>query len=514
MENSLNSDCIEADLVRSQALIHLINAKITVGVFPRAGGKTSGGIGPRIVNLMEKMPRAQVGLVTDTYERMHKALVPSIENFLNDKLGLIEGVDYVKYKRPPEHWTQPFFKPARYDYVISFSNGFCLCEISLAVPGSGNGFNLQAVIGDEIKYWDYAKFKSEVKPAIRGCKKHFGHLAEFQSQWLFTDKVPSKGANIQWVLDLVKRMKKESVQLIFDIQLYLLRLKEEQEQYSSTETIYKYEHRIKEGEELLVQLRKTCFYYCDALAYENRVNLGDEYFDDQREELSAFEYPDYSPRHKYHSKILYDPNKSLIITLDYQFRITPVVTAQFCRLEDSPYTTLNFVKSLHTLHPDTMQAALDAWHKLFGDHPERHVYYIYNHTAIGRRSSGATFHDTVMSHLANLGWAVTDIYTGDTPNHDIKFEAIRRHLQKHNCDDAVLINEEENFFMDKSISGTGAVLGSKGETKKDKSSEKSLKMPAEFSTHYSDAFDDLVWGALELGLIPRNDDPGLDMRIG
>lgn len=534
------NDVAEAHLVRSQALIHIINAKITVAPWPRAGGKTSGGIGPRILQLSEKMPRGQVGLVTDTFERMHKSLVPSIEGYLTGQLGMVEGIDFVKYRKPPADWPKPIFPPAAYDHVITFATGFTLCEISLQVQGSANGYNLQAVIGDEIKYWDYAKFKSEVKPAIRGGRKEFGHLPEFQSQWLFTDKYPSKGASIDWVLALKERMDPALVHTVYTLAMEVIRLEAEQEALEEgTAAWYAAGREIRRILEVLDPLRKKTFYYCEALPYENRENLGEEYYQDQREELSDYEYrvaienqdPDkaivpFYPslnagRHYYHAPAgSYNPHRSLIITLDYQFKITPVVTAQFDQLDGSPYTTLNFVKSLHTLDPETIEAALKRWCDYFAGHVEKTVYYIFNQTAIGRSPHGKTFRDIVFDYLVNNDWNVIEVYTGDTPDHDIKYEALKKWLQLESADGAIRINQVENPYMVKAMERTGAILVPRGKdgrtvTKKDKASERSSKVPPELSTHYPDAWDDLVWGALEMGMVPMQENTdGMDFRIG
>ncbi|WP_132053771.1 hypothetical protein [Pseudocnuella soli] len=90
-------------------------------------------------------------------------------------------MNFVVGKKPPEHWTKPLFVSKDWSRVVAFQTGFCVCMISLAVQGSANGFNLQALIGDEVKYWDEAKFKSEVKPAIRGAKNISGTWLNFKA---------------------------------------------------------------------------------------------------------------------------------------------------------------------------------------------------------------------------------------------------------------------------------------------------------------------------------------------
>lgn len=521
----VSPDVKETELNRSQALVHLINANVTYCVWPRASGKTSGGIGPRILRLSEVMPRSQVLLIADSFERIEKVLWPGVEAYLNSELGLIPDVDYVVHKKPPEYWMKPYFLPAKYDHVISFATGFCLCEVSLNVSGSANGFNAQAVIGDEIKYWDEQKFKSEVRPAIRGGKKRWGHLPEYQSMWFFTDKFPSKGANIHWVLNKKKEVNQEAADIIYTLQLAVLKLQEELEHVTSNEAIYARLKKIELYEEVMQQKRMDLVYYSDALPYENFENLGEKYFRDLKRDLPKYEYeiaienkdpdksiepfyPSFGEKNLYSAKDDIDRSRSLIIALDYQHNITPVVTAQWGRINGSPFTTLNFVHSLHTL-PGDIEEAMKQWCDYFERHANKHVYYAYDQTAIGRSPRRKVFKDLATDYLLSRGWSVTEVYMGDTPDHDIKQAAIKNMLNVR-TDKAINLNRDRNTYLIKSINQSDAKI-SNGKTKKDKDSEKSKKVPPEESTHYSDTFDQILHAAIEMDLIPFSDDPGIDI---
>jgi hypothetical protein len=538
-----NPDIKETTLNRSQALIHLINANVSL--LPVAAGrwKTSGGIGPRILHLSEVMPRSQVLLISDTFERIEKVLLPSLKTFSWNNSGLLPDVDYVMHKKPPEHWTKPIFIPKKYDHVISFASGFCLCEVSLNTPGSGNGFNAQAAIGDEVKYWDWKKFKSEVRPAIRGGKNQvtelpngkkakWGDLPEFQSSWFFTDKFPSKGADVHALLD--KKKGNEPGCGGYNLHAPAGNSANCKKKLRSC-TAMKPDTR---GLKRLINTRKPCGCYVWIWCITQMHCLmkiskpwGISIFvirngtlpvtntkwllktSDPNRAIEPY-YPSLTAKNFYTGILQdYNPNKTLIITMDYQFKITPVITGQFGKLGNSPYTTLNVIRSLHTLHPESIQAAINQWCEIFEGHPEKVVHYLYNQTAIGRSPYGTTFKDTVIKLLNNKGWAVSEHYMGDTPDQDIKFEVMKKWLALDNADGAVNINEEENEFLKKSLYLTDSILVN-GKTKKDKSSEKSKKLPPELSTHYPDAFDDLVWGALELQLVPKVDDSGMDIRIG
>lgn len=534
MDEAILVDSKESNLNRSQALIHIINANVTLFVGPRATGKTSGGIGPRIVHLSEIMPRSQIGLVADTYERIEKSLLPGLEAYWNEELGLLPDVDYVVNKKPPDHWTKPLYIPKKWDRVVSFASGFILAQISLAVEGSANGFNLQAVIGDEVKYWNEKKFKSEVNPAIRGGRKYFGHLAEFQSKWFFTDKYPSKGANIHWVLDKKKECNQEHVDIVYTMQLKVYELEKERDQAkrdNKTKLYYEKKKEIEEYEDALNEMRKDLVYYCDALPYENIDVLGGKYYRDQKRDLSTYEYdvaienkdpdkaikpfyPDLNEQHYYEDPFDCDPNKPLIIALDYQYSIIPLCVSQYNQLSDSAYTTLNFIQSLHVLEPLGIEAVLNLFCEKYKHHATKVVYYTFDQTAIGRSPHGKTFKDIVIDHLTTNGWSVTDVYMGDTPDHEIKYEKIKYWLNAVG-DKAIRINKLTNEHLKTSLQMAPAIIDSKGRTKKDKSSEKENSgTPPEKATHYSDVFDQVIWSALELELVPLTDDPGMDIVIG
>src|SRR3954447_20338673 len=218
------TDSVNVPLHDSQALIQLINANVTYCAWPRAGGKTGGGIGPRLQPLSEAMPRAQILLFSDTYERLVDRIVPNIVDFLQNKLKLIEGEDFIKYKKPPESWEQPLIPLDKFDRVISFATGTALCLVSLSVEGSANAFNAQAAIGDEIKFCDEEKIDTEVMPALRGAQKEFAHLSDYLSVWMFTDKY---GPKIKWYLRKKKLVNQAAVEIVYTLQMRAIQLQNE-----------------------------------------------------------------------------------------------------------------------------------------------------------------------------------------------------------------------------------------------------------------------------------------------
>ncbi len=272
----MTTDSVQVTLHNSQALIQIINANVTYCAWPRAGGKTGGGIGPRLQYLSETMPRAQILLFSDTYERLVDRIIPNIIDFLQNKLKLIEGEDFVKYKKPPENWEKPLIPLDKFDRVISFATGTALCLVSLTVEGSANAYNAQAAIGDEIKFCDEEKIDTEVMPALRGAQKEFGHLPEYLSVWMFTDKY---GPKIKWYLKKKKLVNQTAVEIVYALQMQIIALQNEIAANPDNQKLhFENSGMIRKYKEKLNRIRKHLVYYSDMKPYENLQTLGDFFF--------------------------------------------------------------------------------------------------------------------------------------------------------------------------------------------------------------------------------------------
>jgi hypothetical protein len=519
------ADSIEVNLHDSQALIQIINANTTYCAWPRGGGKTGGGIGPRFLRLSEVMPRSQTLLVSDTYERLWNRIVPNFTNFLEDKLGLIEGVDFIRYKRPPESWQMPLIKLDKFDNVISFASGMAVCLVSLHVEGSANAFTAQSAIIDEAKYCKEEKIDTEVLPALRGAKEHFEHLPEYLSVWMFTDKF---GPNIKWYLKKREKVNHDAVQMVYAYQMKIFELQKEMRQYTSSTTISEYKKKIIDCETKANKLRKHLVYFSDMKAYENLKTLGEFYFKRQRricrsqleyevaienkdpDKVEHCFYPTFTQLNKYKGVDDYDPLKCLFTAMDYNFRISPMPLSQIGKLGDSVYTTVNVIDYVYALYPGGIEDAVNEFSDKYEKHVNKTIHYIYDHTAIGRNPTKQTFKDVFINTFKLRGWIVVEHYTGDAPDHEIKFENIKA-LLLNQCEYAIRINEIKCDVLIKSIEQSPATIVN-GVTKKDKKTEKDLNFPAEESTHGSDAFDQLLWGLFEFNIKDQSSSSFIPIR--
>lgn len=508
-----------------QALVHLINANKTYCAWGRGTGKTSGVLGPRFVHLSEVMPRCQIGFITDTYERFHGAITKGIEGFITNDMGLVEGLDFLMFKKPPAHWTKPLYPIRKYDHVISFATGVAIVGGSMKIEGSLNGENLQALIGDEMKFVKQARL-TEAKRAVRGARKQFGHLPEYRSEWYTTDKY---GEEIWWYLDKKKEMKPQKVATVLKLSLRVQELIGLMEEARDDKNLfYRYRKEKMKLEALLngwidnngklhPGLRNALVNFSEAALIENIQIIGQEAYDDlvnecasDNERSVALEnkdpdkaesqfYPSLSEENKYEISCDYDPNLPLIIILDYQFRLTPIVVCQVGKLPGSEQVTLNFIDNIDS--EVGINDALQKFHERYNHHPYREVKYLYDHTAKGRKPDGVPFYEGVLKYMNDLHWNITGIDMGQAPDHAAKHENTKNYLNSDGSETmAIRINKATCNYMILSMQLAGAVI-KKGVTQKDKTSETKLSIPARLSTHYSDCFDQAVRAIIELKLV-------------
>lgn len=499
---------------RSQAIIHLVNANVCHNLWPRGNGKTEGGAGPRVLHLAKKMPRSQIIFYSDKYDRIEGVLIPNVMDFLKERMKLREEEDYVVFKKPPSNWIKPLREPKKYDRVVSFKSGMALCCAASSVDGSANGYNAQAAIIDECKYVPENKIKSQLYKALRGQFHLFGHLPEYRSVWSFTDKYEG---NIDWILKLREKQNDKLIGAVLSMALEVNRLNQENMNPAiSDSTIYRNKQRIFQLEAKLTKIRKDLVFVCDAKPFENVQILGKKFYRDARrdcETLYEFNvavlnhdpdqvvntfYPARNPKKHYYS-IDHDTTEeqSLCVAMDYQWRITPMVIGQWGMLPNMPDLTFNVVNGVHTLHPDGgIEKTVKTFCEYYNHRHDKTIYYLYDHTAVGRRPDGACFKDIAVNTWLANGWNVIECPMGQAPEHNLKHEEIKSLMQ----DDRIRFHEHRAKDVLTSIKHAGATT-SGGKTKKIKTGEKNLSRDPVKQTDYSDAFDQLVWGVVKMGLV-------------
>lgn len=510
----------ELVLNEPQALVQLINPNKLYAAWGRGTGKTTGIHGPRFMELSEAMPGCQIGFITDTFERFHGPIISGIEGFITQELGLEEGQDYVMFKKPPEHWKKPLYPIRKHDHVVSFATGVALIGGSMKVEGSLNGQNLQALLGDEMKFVKEDRV-NEARRAVRGALKRFGHLHQYRSEWYTTDKF---GDEIFWYLDKKKLVDHKKVQATLKIAIHVESIKQRlRASVFGSNNFYIIKRELLHYEQMLTALRKHLIYFSEASAKDNVQFLGEQFFIDlQKDCKSDLEYkvavlnqdpteaeekfyPTLGEHNFYNLAYDYDPNSPLIIIMDYQFRLIPVVVCQISRLPDWHEPTLNFINCIDS--EINIHDALDKFHAAYSNHPGKNVVYLYDHTAVGKKPDGIPFNQTVIRRLRDdHKWNVRDIHMGMAPDHAAKHDNTKTYLQSMGSPTMrIRMNQIKCDYLIKSMNFSEAIINM-SETKKNKATERDPNFPPRLSTHYSDCFDQAVRAIIELNLIGRSND--------
>lgn len=510
----------ELVLNHPQALVQLINANKTFCAWGRGTGKTTGVHGPRFVELSESMPGCQIGFITDTYERFHGPIISGLEGFITQELGLLENEDYVMFKKPPEHWKKPLYPIRKYDHVMMFATGVAVIGGSMKIEGSLNGQNLQALLGDEMKYVKEDRV-NEARRAVRGALKRYGHLHQYRSEWFTTDKF---GDEIFWYLNKRKLVDPKKVQATLKIAIHVEMLKQKlKAAANNANASFKFKKELSYYDTILTQLRKNLVYFSEASAKENMQFLGEQFFidlekdcksklemkvavhnEDPTEAEEKF-YPTLSEQNYYNLAYDYDPNSPLIIIMDYQYRLIPIVVCQVSKLPDWHEPTLNFIDCIDS--EIDMFDALDKFHNTYSNHPGKNVMYLYDHTAVGKKPDGKPFNQSVISRLKDYHkWNVTDIHMGMAPDHAAKHDNTKQYLVSMGAPTMrIRINKIKCDYLIKSMNFSEAII-KMSKTQKNKTTETDINFPPRLSTHYSDCFDQGVRAIIELNLISITND--------
>lgn len=522
LNDELSNRTVEFDMNRPQLMARLVNANETWMLVGRGGGKTVGGIGPYLVNNILSMPRSSGGIVGISFEHLESNTLPPLIKSLAD-FGFHQDVDFTLGTKPPDTWPKPYIPVLNFKQSLIWSNGTAVQFVSLKRRASANALSLQWGIFDEVKFMDPAQLYDEIFPIFRGNEKYFAHQSEYLGKFFATDK-KMEYARIKWILDKRELNNWDLVNTVITLQIDLNeKLQQIDELPDSKKSGIKSE--IKELRWTLNTLRKNMVYVCEASALENIHFLGGDkwlkdklrntrniydfnvtYLNEDPDAADVLFYPDFKESvHCYDNPNDVESDQPLIIAADYQHSISPIPIVQI-NDKATGYKALNFVDQVFTLAPQGLTDAVSIFCNKYKSHDHKVVYYVYDQTAIGRRNDADSFFEIVIKTLKKHNWNVIEIYTGDAPDHSIKYEKIKEYL-KGGGTMPIRVNRKCKEMI-QSIRNSAAITKF-GKTHKDKTDEKNSELDQSITTHFSDAFDQIVWAVLNLNLIKKKASGGV-----
>lgn len=491
--------------------IGLVDANETFLLAGRGTFKTSVGISGYMIRRVLEMPRSTGVGVGLSFAHLYENTLPPLKASLMSQ-GFIEGVHFTVSGPPPKEWPKPYLGvlDKKYANIFSWYNGTSYQLISLHRKASANGVSAQHGFFDEVKFMNEQELMEEIFPIFRGNEQYFKHCSGYLSKFFATDK-EADPVHIKWLLKKRDLVNKKKVDITIALQVELNALKQ---QYNGVGVNKKQQLKpqIHAIETRLSILRANLVYVGEISADDVRPILGDKWYNDKRRNASnhvwnvaflnkdpdrpgeAF-YPAWdAAKHTYNTQGTtddIDPTKPFIIALDYQHTVAPLPIAQIGKLPGNDIATLNFVDEVYTLYPEGLRKAVTNFCERHKNHPTRAVYYPYDHTAVGKRVDANEYYKIVADELRSNGWSVYLVYLGEAPGHYQKYLDTKDWMEEASEGPyPIRINQRCRKMI---LSITGAAAKTTGnETKKDKSLETERSLDQSETTHFSDAFDQIL----------------------
>lgn len=530
----------------------LINAPEEFAVLARGTGKTKGIIAPKSAQYLDMMPRCVGVFVGATFQQiLTRTLPPVVAGW--ERMGYKHGIHFLIGQKPNPRWKEmwnwqgPYHMPFNYEYFISWWNGAGIQLISQDRAGSSNGVSIDFIMGDEAKLLNEKRLKEELFPANRGIYRDLVGNPHHHGK-TFTTDMPVGTAG-RWILNKREEMDPVRLQGIITLLIRKHEINAKLSQTRDQSLLHKYGKVLLEIDKALNVLRKNFIYYHEASALDNLDALGIDYIKEELRSLSRFEfltailnkrpykledgfYPmldeekhgyfAYDYRHfsqaGYDFELLskfddcrkdndVDKGSALHIALDFNRRIWPLVVGQPHRITAELYE-LRVLKGFHSLFPESLPHVLDQFAEYYKYHPKKVVYFWYDHTALGETRQ--QIRQDIVDGLRARGWTVVERYIGKAEDHVLKYKNIYNYLAENGTHPwQVRFNRDNCKYLLLSMYQAQAVE-TEGGFKKNKQTERDPKFPAEESTHYSDAFDTLLFGVCRSGL--GYDDGDEDLR--
>jgi hypothetical protein len=503
-------------------LIRLIRANNTFFLANRGGFKTTMGICLYVVDCVYELPRSTGIICGPSYEHLGDNTLNPLFNALNED-GFENGVHYVVGTKPPDEWEKPYIRvdsAKKYDHMISWHTGTNQFMVSMAKKGSSNGISAQWGVFDEIKLMSEADLLDVVFPVFRGNEQHFKNSALFMSKFFATDKLADP-AHIRWILDKKKLNDYRKLDIVITLQLELIRLTDLYNQ-AGINARQKMKPQINAIEVRLAKLRSNLTFYVESDHTHTMQILGERWYQDKANSLKPYElkvairnedpdrpedgfYPDFNESIHCHELMDdYDMDKPLIIAADYQHSVAPIPIAQISNLPGKANESLNYIDQVFTLAPEGLEEAVQQLCDRYVGHNRKRVYYVYDHTAKGKRVDAEKYNKIVVDVLQKNYWKVVEVNTKSAPFHFQKYVDTKSWFK--NEDSKVMeirINKVRCPNLITSIS-TAPATTRNGKTEKDKKYENTTKYPKldqSNTTHFSDCFDMINHAVLKLDRI-------------
>lgn len=390
-----------------QILTDWVDTTNLIAIAGRGTAKSTVIIARRTLRCVQAMPGAPLAIVADTYTNLVNNIMPAVQNGWR-LAGLIEGVHYIKGKRPPESWRAACSVIVDdYKNVYSFWNGSVLFLGSLDAPSLLAGKSVAHLFFDEAKYASDAR-AARVLPILRGDAITYGHSYLYGGVTITTDMPDVTEGEYDWFFRYASEMDPERIIRIVQAasarNSYLVKLvRANASDRPDTVRIGRLERKVSYYDNALNKLRRGQTYFMNLSSFANIDILTIDYarrlFSGALElheflksvvgmrpgvKRSARFYMLFSDRHKYtdgtrsgeapfHSgeQLLLDPDRPLDGGMDFG-NMNSLVIGQ----EDGRYYRVH--KNLYVIAPESLRQLADRFLTFFSPHRCKKLFLFYD----------------------------------------------------------------------------------------------------------------------------------------
>lgn len=506
----------------------------------RGTGKSEGIDARFILRNVWEMPASLGGLISPSYSKAWGNTLPAICKALAE-WGYIQNVHYVVGHKASA--SMGFADPVRpvmgdgWSNAFHFWNGTVMVILSFNQGMSANSMSLDWVIGPEAKFLSYEKIKSEVNPANRGNRQHFGHCPHHHSVCYSTD-MPTASMG-RWILDKKEEMSASHInfirQLYKELQAYkrkpltdhtMRMIKELQRdidlarkyqipvkpQAGKTKeyTVFYGEYDVFDnlevlGEDFIWQMYRDSppLIWRTAFMNERLFRVANGFYSALDDKLHFYSPTDNGRLRELGSdwKRLstcgclgdgdLDFSKELHIAFDANASICSAVVGQL------DGKVMRVLKSFYVKTPGKLQDLVKQIADYYRPKLNHDIVVYYDHTFTWESGSNSeTYADTIQRVFTENNYSMTMVYVGQAPKHEWKHLNIDLSLKGDPQFLWIRINLHQNEFLKIAMEQTGVKQGKNG-FEKDKTpegTEDTPDNPDQYKTHITDAFDTLWLG--------------------
>ncbi len=296
-----------------QMLANIIDPNNLYAEVARAGGKTEGITGPRIIRVANDMPGELSFLVHKTYVALMTNVWPNLQAYFSKQVTvegrvrpmLEYGIDYVVGEaRLPSHFRRPRYPISYPKHSVVFRDGHHIQLVSSDQPESVAGRSAVHAIIEEMKHNKGEKLKTRLFPSLRGAGAEIRRSPYYQGITGVSDTARVVLGEDDWFEEYEKLVDHRLIEEISTVSLHLnkaiyLKYKLQAEQKNTTNPvelerirldIIKQERVIALWQPRLADMRRNATLYIRASSFCNKDILGPKFFKTQLETLDIDEF--------------------------------------------------------------------------------------------------------------------------------------------------------------------------------------------------------------------------------